>query len=102
MLNEGALEAVRKGADIISRADIYNGMDRVLQVCFLPLVLFPLPSTVSLFGKSGGRSFNGLPPLAERFCMHKLILLMHYCCCMKFRTQRRQPSICIAAVVRFI
>ena len=33
VLNEGALEAVRKGQDSITRADIYNGMDRVLQVC---------------------------------------------------------------------
>lgn len=32
VLNEGALEAVRRGADLITRADVYNGIDRVLQV----------------------------------------------------------------------
>ena len=36
VLNEGALEAVRRGADEITRSDIYNGIDRVLQVLLLP------------------------------------------------------------------
>ena len=31
VLNEGALEAVRRGSDIITRTDVYNGIDRVLQ-----------------------------------------------------------------------
>ena len=38
VLNEGALEAVRRGADIITRTDIYNGIDRVLQVRAPPWV----------------------------------------------------------------
>ena len=32
MLNEAALEAVRRGGDIITSVDVYNGMDRILQV----------------------------------------------------------------------
>ena len=32
VLNEAALEAVRRRADLVARADIYNGMDRILQV----------------------------------------------------------------------
>ena len=32
MLNEGALVAVRRGADVITHADIYDGVDRILQV----------------------------------------------------------------------
>ena len=32
VLNEAALEAVRRRADRVARADIYNGMDRILQV----------------------------------------------------------------------
>ena len=32
MLNEGALVAVRRGADVITHADVYDGVDRILQV----------------------------------------------------------------------
>ena len=32
MLNEAALETVRRKGDLVSRADIYNGIDRILQV----------------------------------------------------------------------
>ena len=32
VLNESALEAVRRDADSISTADIYNAVDRILQV----------------------------------------------------------------------
>ena len=31
VLNEGALVAVRRGADVITQADIYDGVDRILQ-----------------------------------------------------------------------
>ena len=30
--NEGALECGRRGGDVITTADIYNGIDRILQV----------------------------------------------------------------------
>ncbi len=36
VLNEAALETVRRRGDQVSRADIYNGMDRILQVHILP------------------------------------------------------------------
>lgn len=32
VLNEAALETVRRQGSLVSRADIYNGMDRILQV----------------------------------------------------------------------
>ena len=32
VLNEAALETVRRKGDLVSRADIYNGIDRILQV----------------------------------------------------------------------
>lgn len=32
VLNEAALETVRRSGDSVSTADIYNGMDRILQV----------------------------------------------------------------------
>ena len=32
VLNEAALEAVRRQGELVSKADIYNGMDRILQV----------------------------------------------------------------------
>ena len=32
VLNEAALETVRRRGERVSRADIYNGMDRILQV----------------------------------------------------------------------
>lgn len=32
MLNEAALETVRRKGNLVSTADIYNGMDRILQV----------------------------------------------------------------------
>ena len=32
MANEGALECGRRGGDVITTADIYNGIDRILQV----------------------------------------------------------------------
>ena len=32
ILNEAALEAVRRGGSIITTEDVYNGMDRILQV----------------------------------------------------------------------
>lgn len=32
VLNEAALETVRRRGDLVSKADIYNGMDRILQV----------------------------------------------------------------------
>ena len=32
MLNEAALETVRRRGEQVSTADIYNGMDRILQV----------------------------------------------------------------------
>lgn len=37
--NEGALECGRRGGRLISKADIYNGIDRILQVPFPPLNL---------------------------------------------------------------
>jgi hypothetical protein len=43
VLNEAALEAVRRQGELVSKADIYNGMDRILQV--LPHSLF-LPVAV--------------------------------------------------------
>ena len=51
VLNEGALVAVRRGADVISQADIYDGVDRILQVLALhqaPGTCRPRPSTVWL------------------------------------------------------
>lgn len=39
MLNEAALECVRRQGSLVCRADIYNGMDRILQV--------PLPPRLS-------------------------------------------------------
>jgi len=32
VLNEAALETVRRKGELVSRADVYNGMDRILQV----------------------------------------------------------------------
>ena len=43
MLNEAALETVRRRGDQVSRADIYNGMDRILQVHISPLTLQNIP-----------------------------------------------------------
>jgi ATP-dependent Zn protease len=37
VVNEAALEAVRRGAHAVSKADMYNGMDRILQVLLLHL-----------------------------------------------------------------
>lgn len=36
ILNEAALEAVRRGGSIITTEDVYNGMDRILQVPSCP------------------------------------------------------------------
>lgn len=33
--NEGALECGRRGGRLISKKDVYNGIDRILQVWFL-------------------------------------------------------------------
>jgi hypothetical protein len=30
-MNEAALEAVRRGGEVVTSADVYNGMDRILQ-----------------------------------------------------------------------
>jgi hypothetical protein len=31
VMNEAALEAVRRGGEVVTSADVYNGMDRILQ-----------------------------------------------------------------------
>ncbi len=36
VMNEAALEAVRRNGSVISMTDIYNAMDRILQVQSLP------------------------------------------------------------------
>ena len=36
VLNEAALEAVRRGGSLITTEDVYNGMDRILQVPIRP------------------------------------------------------------------
>ena len=38
ILNEAALEAVRRGGSIITTEDVYNGMDRILQVPSHPVL----------------------------------------------------------------
>lgn len=41
ILNEAALEAVRRGGSIITTEDVYNGMDRILQVPTCPCLAGP-------------------------------------------------------------
>ncbi len=43
VLNEAALETVRRRGEQVSTADIYNGMDRILQVlaALWPLTMLP-------------------------------------------------------------
>jgi len=43
VLNEAALETVRRGGDLVNKADIYNGMDRILQVPLLIACALPIP-----------------------------------------------------------
>ncbi|KAK9792719.1 hypothetical protein WJX73_003140 [Symbiochloris irregularis] len=77
VLNEGALEAVRKGADIITRSDIYNGMDRVLQGVRRPALPSYLRVRYCMALHESGRALaatllrrqrlaEGLPPHLER------------------------------------
>lgn len=46
VLNEAALETVRRGGDLVTKADIYNGMDRILQVPLLAPCTLPFFSWV--------------------------------------------------------
>ncbi len=41
IVNEAALEAVRRGGSIITTEDVYNGMDRILQVPSHPVLAVP-------------------------------------------------------------
>ena len=50
VLNEAALEAVRRRADLVARADIYNGMDRILQVRARLPDQAAVPRVVSMVG----------------------------------------------------
>ena len=43
ILNEAALEAVRRGGSIITTEDVYNGMDRILQVPLHPVLALASP-----------------------------------------------------------
>ena len=55
MLNEAALEAVRRGADQVEQVDVYDAVDRVLQVCWWR----PLGSALGLLFKWCGRCLCG-------------------------------------------
>ena len=48
VLNEAALETVRRKGDRVSRADIYNGMDRILQVYNLFLRIMTLSANTMI------------------------------------------------------
>lgn len=62
VLNEAALEAVRRGGDIITSVDVYNGMDRILQVLLRWL------STECDAGFVVERCKAGLPDTHSRCC----------------------------------
>ena len=65
MLNEAALETVRRRGEQVSRADIYNGMDRILQVPAAPHLLTPAASRAD-------HACPGLPKQEPSLRLHSL------------------------------
>lgn len=56
--NEGALECGRRGGNRITSLDVYNGLDRILQVFPVPLIIFKLQSKGSVYNHSGDTSLQ--------------------------------------------
>jgi hypothetical protein len=63
--NEGALECGRRGGDAITRADIYNGIDRILQVPLHTTSHFLCFGCCSHFLPISDESFDGPSEVPE-------------------------------------